>query len=94
MIALSLPLTVAEENAAAFEAVMSKLVEATNREEGVVAYRLCRTSAPGSYVMIEIYRDQAAMDIHMGTAHFKEAAAQFFPMLTSRPNLEKMEVVA
>jgi quinol monooxygenase YgiN len=93
MIALSLPLTVAPENAEAFEAIMSKLVAETNKEEGVVAYRLARTAEPGHYVMMEIYQDQAAMDSHMASPHFKEAAGQFFPLLTTRPNLVKMDVV-
>jgi len=94
MIALSLPLTVAEENAATFERLMSTLVAETNKEPGVIAYRLCRTATPGHYVIIEIYQDQAAMDSHLATDHFKVAAGQFFPMLTSKPNLEIMEVVA
>src|SRR3546814_11321769 len=55
-----------------FEAVAKKLVAAVNANEpGCKLYALHRTEDPLLYVFMERYADQAAVDAHRGSDHFK-----------------------
>jgi quinol monooxygenase YgiN len=53
---------------------LNTLVAATRDEEGCVAYDLFEsTAAPGTFVTVERWTDQAALDAHMGTPHIAAA---------------------
>ncbi|HEY5335383.1 MAG TPA: putative quinol monooxygenase [Mycobacteriales bacterium] len=53
---------------------LSDLVAPTRLEEGNVSYELFESGAtPGTFVTVETWRDQAAMDGHMQTAHIAQA---------------------
>jgi quinol monooxygenase YgiN len=56
-----------------FEAEAKLLVAKINANEpGCKLYTLNRGPTPQSYVFIERYIDQAAIDFHRGTRHYKE----------------------
>jgi quinol monooxygenase YgiN len=55
-----------------FEAVARELVAKVNANEpGCTLYALHRAETPGTYVLMERYRDQAAVDAHRATDYFK-----------------------
>lgn len=57
-------------------AALSTLVEATRQEEGCVSYDLFESaSAPGTFVTLERWADQAALDAHFSTPHVAAAFA-------------------
>ncbi len=56
-----------------FEAEAKELVAKVNAgEPGCKLYTLCRSETPGTYVFMERYVDQAAVEAHRATAHYKE----------------------
>jgi quinol monooxygenase YgiN len=59
-------LQVPPENAAAFEDLMTDVAAMSNdREPGVVYYGFAESvDEPGTYVAVEVYRDQAAVAAH------------------------------
>lgn len=66
----------AEGSAPAVREALQTLVAATREEPGCVSYDLFESgSAPGTFVTVERWADQAAMDAHMGTPHLAAAFA-------------------
>ncbi|PKW26801.1 putative quinol monooxygenase [Phycicoccus duodecadis] len=58
----------------AIRAALRTLVEATRQEEGCLSYDLYESaSAPGMFVTVEEWTDQAALDAHMRTPHIAAA---------------------
>ncbi len=57
-------------------AALTTLVEATRQEEGCVSYDLYESaSAAGTFVTVERWADQAAMDAHLSAEHVAAAFA-------------------
>ena len=57
-------------------AVFATLIAATRQEEGCVRYDLHESAAqPGTFVMVEEYADQAALESHMASPHLAAAFA-------------------
>lgn len=55
---------------------LTELVAATRGEEGCLAYDLFESAAaPGTFVTVERWTDQAALDAHMATPHVATAFA-------------------
>ena len=49
---------------------LAQLEEATRREDGCVSFQFFQAlSAPHSFLLIEDFRDRAALDVHMGQPH-------------------------
>ncbi len=68
--------------------VLLALVKATRQEPGNKSYILHEDVAkPGSFYFYEEYADQAALDTHMASPHFAEAAGKFGPHLASAPSI-------
>jgi quinol monooxygenase YgiN len=68
--------------------ILLALVKATRQEPGVNTYLLHEDPAkPGSFHFYEEYKDQAALDAHMASPHFTEAASKFAPYLASAPSI-------
>jgi quinol monooxygenase YgiN len=75
--------------------VLKALVKATREEPGNIDYRLHEDAAkPGSFYFYETYKDQAAVDAHMASPHFKQAAAKFGPHLAAAPSIVPVKRVA
>ncbi|MEO6510889.1 MAG: putative quinol monooxygenase [Nocardioides sp.] len=64
------------EAADAIRAALKELVAATLAEDGCLAYDLFESaSAPGTFVTVERWTDQAALDAHMAMPHVAAAFA-------------------
>jgi quinol monooxygenase YgiN len=75
MIGLIAKLKVQEGKGPALEKAFAPLSAVVNSdaEPGNLLYRLCKSrSDPNTYVVMELYRDQAAVDEHPKTRHFTE----------------------
>ena len=65
---------------------LERLAEASRQEPGCRFYQPCQDREdPHSFLVFEIYDDEAACDAHRETDHFREiAAGEAFPLLESR----------
>jgi quinol monooxygenase YgiN len=96
MIGVVATMKVKPEQVSAFEEAMRELVEATNRlEPGVTIYKFFRSQKePTTYTMMELYSDQASLDAHMKSDHFRTIGAKLGPCLTERPQLDRYDHLA
>ena len=70
------------------------LVAATRQEEGCVSYDLHESqAAPGTFVTVEVWRDQAALDGHMGTPHIAAAFAAVGDHVAGAPAIHALTPV-
>lgn len=61
---------------AGMRAALNELAAATRAEEGCLAYDLYESQgAPGTFVTLERWADQAALDAHLQTPHVTAAFA-------------------
>jgi quinol monooxygenase YgiN len=73
-------------NETAFEAAAATVAAAARQETGNHRYDVWRESAgEGRYVFDELYDDQAAVDAHMGSAHFKAFGKAIGGLLAAPP---------
>ena len=78
---------VSPENHEKFLKTAQPLIDATRREEGNIFYNLCALSeAEPGFVFMECWKDQASLDEHMGSAHFKAIVPQLHE-LCSKPGV-------
>ncbi len=88
MIGLIAKLKVQPGKGAAFEAAFKPLSDIVNSdvEPGALVYKLCKSRQdPDTYVVMELYRDQAAVDEHPKTKHFTELWPTLAPLLQPGP---------
>ena len=61
---------------------MLKQIAAASREEGAMRYEvLQRTTESNQFLLLEIWKDQRALDTHAGAAHTKRFREQVAPLL-------------
>jgi quinol monooxygenase YgiN len=76
-----------------FEAVAKELVAKVQANEpGCVLYALHHGEAPHTYVFMERYRDQAAVDAHRATEYFKALGRKMGEYMEGREVLRLREV--
>ncbi|RVW02565.1 putative quinol monooxygenase [Rhodococcus spongiicola] len=74
---------------------LTTLVDASRREDGCVSYDLYEsTSTPGTFVVVEVWTDQHALDAHMKMPHFQEAASTFGAHLAGAPGIHPLRPIA
>lgn len=95
MIGVVATMKIKPETTEAFEAAMLKLVADTRANEpGVKHYQLCKSATdPTTYVVMELYQDQAALDGHMKSDHFRGAGPALGACLAGRPTLDRYETL-
>jgi quinol monooxygenase YgiN len=77
-----------------FEAVAKELVAKVNANEpGCKLYTLCRSETPQTYVFMERYVDQAAVEAHRGTDYFKELGRRMGQFMAGRPEIQRLTEV-
>ncbi|MEI9991402.1 MAG: putative quinol monooxygenase [Rhizomicrobium sp.] len=77
----------------AFETAAKGLMAAVRANEpGNEIYRFCKADAT-TYVVMEIYADQAALDAHRNSDHFKSIGATLGPCMAGRPDIQVLETV-
>lgn len=76
-----------------FEAVFAELSAAVRANEpGNSYYRLFRVREEASvYRVMECYDDQAAMDAHSASDHFRTLGARLGPCLAGAPEIERLD---
>ncbi len=63
-------------------------------EPGNKLYRLCRSRADANtYVVMELYDDQAAVEAHGKSDHFRAAGPALGACLAGRPEVEYLDTV-
>jgi len=78
-------------NAAAFEALMTYVSTQTREcEPGVAYYAFAKSVAdPDTYVVMEVYRDQAAHAAHMETNWVKESIPKSLALTEGLPDIRQ-----
>ena len=77
-----------------FEAVAKELVAKVNATEpGCRLYALHRAETAGTYVFMERYVDQAAVDAHRATDHFKTLGRKMGEYMDGRPDVVRLREV-
>ena len=63
-------------------------------EPGNQLYRLCKSRGDANtYVVMEIYDDQAAIEAHRNSDHFKAAGPKLGACLAGRPDVKLLDAV-
>ena len=77
-----------------FEAVARELVgKVTSSEPGCTLYALHHAEAPQTYVFMERYADQAAVDAHRGTEYFKTLGRKMGEYMDGRAEVMRLREV-
>jgi len=77
-----------------FEAVAKELVAKVNAgEPGCKLYALHHGEAVGTYVFMERYVDQAAVEAHRATEHFKTLGRKMGEFMDGRPEVLRLREV-
>jgi quinol monooxygenase YgiN len=77
-----------------FEAVARELVAQVNANEpGCTLYVLHRAEAAGTYVFMERYVDQAAVEAHRATEHFKTLGRKMGEFMDGGPDVLRLREV-
>ena len=77
-----------------FEAVAKELVAKVNANEpGCKLYALHHGEAPHTYVFMERYADQAAVDAHRATDHFKTLGRKMGEFMDGRAEVLRLREV-
>jgi quinol monooxygenase YgiN len=76
----------AEERVAEVLELAATVRQHSLAEPGCLGYEVFRSvEEPGRLLLVERYRDNAAIEAHRGTPHYKELVAQrIVPMLSAR----------
>jgi quinol monooxygenase YgiN len=75
--------------------VLKTLVAATKEEPGVLHYLLHEDPKTlGNFYVFEAYKDQAAVDAHMGSSHLAAAFAAAGPIIGGPPSITPTIVIA
>jgi quinol monooxygenase YgiN len=70
-----------------------QVMEGSKAEEGCNSYHLYEdTLVPNTFVMVEEWKDAAALEYHFGTAHYKAFKEATVSMVLEPPQLVKYEV--
>jgi len=79
---------------AQFEETAKRLVAAVNANEpGCKLYALHKTDDPLLYVFMERYEDQAAVDAHRGSDHFKTIGREMGQYMDGKPEIMRVTEV-
>ncbi len=77
-----------------FEAVATELVARVRANEpGCALYALHRGETEGTYVFMERYVDQAAVDAHRATDYFKALGRKMGEHMDGRPDVVRLREV-
>ncbi len=79
---------------AEFEKAVNEIMPKVAQEEGTLRYTLNRSKKdPSEYLFYEKYKDQASVNLHMSSTHFKEMSKNLASFLAGAPEIEMFEEV-
>lgn len=94
MIVQSIHFTFAPDDADEIEAIARELRDASRREPGVVSFDVGRSlEKPGVFAFWEVYRDDASLEAHTQSEHFKRLVIGRIRPLAKDRNFEKVELL-
>lgn len=95
MQALIATFTIKPEQAQAFETRFQALArDVKANEPGALVYQLTKSKhEPGVYKVMELYKDDKAVQDHISTDYFKAAFADFEPMLAKPVHLDHVDPI-
>ncbi|MEO7027062.1 MAG: putative quinol monooxygenase [Caulobacteraceae bacterium] len=95
MIAIVATLKVKDGAITDFESVFRELAAKVRANEaGNLLYQLTRArTEPGTYKVLELYRDQDAVAAHGASDHFRDLGRKMGASLASRPEIEYLDAV-
>jgi len=93
MIGVVATLKIKEGKGTEFEVVANQLVEKVNANEAGVEYYDLYKQDDTTYVFLEKYKDQAALDIHRKTDYYKSIGAQLGAFVTAAPDIKVLKAV-
>jgi quinol monooxygenase YgiN len=95
MIGVIATLRTKPETGSGFEAAFAELAAAVRANEpGNSVYQLTRSrTEEGVYKVLEVYADQAAVDAHRASEHFKTLGAALGPFMTGRAEVEVLDAI-
>ena len=79
----------------AFETAARELMAVVRAEEpGNKVYQFCKSRTdPETYVVLELYADQAALDAHGKSDNFRAAGAKMGPSMAGRPDVQRFDAI-
>jgi len=88
-------LKVAEGKNSEFESVFRGLASQVKANEpGNKLYQVCKSKSDSqTYVVMEIYADQAALEAHGKSDHFKAAGPKIAPTMAGRPDIQYFDTI-
>jgi quinol monooxygenase YgiN len=93
MIGVIAVLKIKDGESEAFEAGFVAMAEQVRANEaGNLVYQLTKSrTEPNTYKVLEIYKDQAALEAHGQSEHFKTGGRAFGSTLAGRPEIEYLD---
>ncbi|WP_049732420.1 putative quinol monooxygenase [Rhizobium ecuadorense] len=95
MIGMMVKMTVAPDSDAAFKhAFAAQAAAVRGNEPGNRLYDLFRSrTRPGTYMLVEIYDDEAALAAHRASSHMAAHRPKTAPFVSGEPEIETFDVV-
>ena len=95
MITIVVTIQVRPEACAHFENVSRTLEAAVHANEpGCMLYRMSKSrTAANTYINLEMYADQAALDRHTAAPYFLQALGEFGDCLSAAPDIHYLDTV-
>jgi len=94
-IGLIATLRIQDGKGAEFEALFSEHSRQVRAgEPGNLAYQLTKSrTEPNTYKVLEVYKDQEALNLHRDAEHIRAARPKLGPMLAGPPEVEYLDGV-
>ena len=95
MIAVVAKLKAQPGKEAQFEAAFAEMVAGVRANEpGNSVYQLARSrTEPGDYRVLEVYADDAALEAHRASDHFRAGGRKLRDLLAALPEVEVLDAV-
>jgi quinol monooxygenase YgiN len=94
MLGVVATIKIKEGKGAEFERVATELVSKVNEnEKGCLLYQLYHGEEPNTYVFMERYADQAAVEAHRGTEYFKTLGRAMAEFMDGKPTIQRFKQV-
>lgn len=96
MIAVIAILRAKPDKAQEFERLFTQLAgQVRANESGNITYQLCRSrTEPNTYKVLELYRDEEALEAHRASDHFRAAGPELGDVLDGRPDIELLDAIS
>ncbi|MFT3805236.1 MAG: putative quinol monooxygenase [Burkholderiaceae bacterium] len=90
MIAVVAKIKVKQGSADAFVATANELAAASRAEPGCLEYALWRTEDPDTFAFLERYQDEAAVEFHRKSDHFRQIGKRLGEHMEGRPEISRL----